>query len=196
MAWGQVVEIMRDQLEKDGVGSRMLMIGLTYRAAGDYRPGHLVAYLKSLKQMLGEKLLAFAWVAELQERGAVHYHLVLVVKKGTRIPLADKSGMWPHGSSSTMTVRSPYYLVKYTGKKKQKDLALYPKSCRLYAASIRLLDPTWKNIYRAWSGLDPTGHKLDLADPARPRWSYSGSAVTQGYAEKVLVNTGYAIDHS
>jgi hypothetical protein len=117
--------------------ARLVMVTLTYRRVGDYRPGHIGDYLRNLKKRLGKDLLAFAWVAELQLRGAVHYHVMLLVVGGADIPKPDKHGYWTHGMSKIETARTAYYLVSYAGKKYQKDLSKYPKSCRLYGMSIR-----------------------------------------------------------
>jgi hypothetical protein len=117
--------------------SRLVLITLTYKKVGDYRAGHIGDYLRNLKKRLGKNLLAFAWVAELQERGAVHYHLVILVTPGTDIPKPDRKGYWVHGMSKIETARTAFYLATYTGKEYQKDLSKYPKSCRLYAVSIR-----------------------------------------------------------
>lgn len=130
--WAQKVDEWRKSNK-----SRMVLITLTYGKIEDYRPGHIGDYLKNLKKRLGQNLYAFAWVAELQGRGAVHYHLVLLVRPGTNIPMPDKRGYWTHGASNMQTARTAFYLATYAGKKYQKDLSKYPKSCRLYGVSIR-----------------------------------------------------------
>jgi hypothetical protein len=182
----------------------MVMILLTYRRVGDYKQGHLNYYLKLLKSATGEGLLAWAWVAELLERGAVHYHLVLVVRKGTRIPLPDKEHtaggrvygrMWSHGWSGIHTARSPYYLVKYVGKEYQKDLSRYPKSCRLYAASVRPRGGIYDDIFHGLAGLrkDAVADKAEGEGRGVAKWEYQGSSVTEGYAREIMVPSGYMI---
>lgn len=130
--WAQKVDEWRKSNK-----SRLVLVTLTYGKIEDYRPGHIGDYLRNLKKRLGENLLAYAWVAEIQERGAVHYHLVLLVMPGTDIPKPDKRGYWVHGMSKIETARTAFYLATYTGKEYQKDLSRYPKSCRLYATSFR-----------------------------------------------------------
>jgi len=78
-------------------------------------------------------LLAYAWVLEMQKRGAPHYHLLLYVKRGTRIPRPDDK-LWSHGSSRIETARSAYYIVTYTGKEYQKSNL--PAGARMFAAQI------------------------------------------------------------
>lgn len=130
--WAEKIDAWRAQNP-----NRLVMVTLTYRRAADYQPGHIGDYLRNLKQRLGQDLYAFAWVAELQKRGAIHYHVILCVKPGSDIPKPDKRGYWTHGMSKIETAKTAYYLATYTGKQFQKDLAKYPKSCRLYATSIR-----------------------------------------------------------
>jgi hypothetical protein len=195
VAWAEVVEQLRKNMQERDESTRMVMIMLTYRRVKDYKPGHINYYMKALKQSLGDGLLAFAWVAEIQERGAIHYHLVLVVRKGTRIPMPDKSGMWSHGWSGTRTARTPYYLVSYVGKERQKDLSRYPKSCRLYSASVRPLSGIWKDVFRARSGLAKMPY-TDLDDSEKvavPKWEFLGASVTEGYAREVIIPSSYVV---
>ena len=180
-AWADAVALYRE-----AHSTRMVMVLLTYAKVEDYKPGHINYYLKLLKQSLREHLLAFAWVAELQERGAVHYHLVLLVDKGTKIPLPDKSGMWSHGLSGIHTARTPFYLLKYTGKERQKDLGRYPKSCRLYAASVRGLGEHLGLVFRHNADLPRLGN----AEGERVRsgeFQYLGSSVTADYMTDVVL---------
>lgn len=115
---------------------RFIRIDLTYRLRDDWRPNHIREFMISLKKLLGSRLIAYAWVAELQKRGAVHYHIVIVVSPGTRIPFPDSSGMWPHGSTKVEAVRSPFYLIKYAQKLEQKAEGGFPKGLRLFAVVL------------------------------------------------------------
>ncbi len=186
-AWAEVVKTMREKWEGMGIQTRMVMITLTYRRTIDYKAGDINYYMKLLKQSLGNKLLAFAWVAEMQARGAVHYHIIIVVTKGTDIPKPDVSGMWSHGMSKIETARTPFYLVRYVGKEYQKDIGRFPKNCRLYAASIR--DKQYHQAFRIIAGLDNTtgDESMDGTEGAtKPVWRYLGSSVTEEYADAVL----------
>lgn len=174
LAWAEMVKWWRADHP-----SRMVMVTLTYRRRGDYQAGHIRAYLKAIKQSCGSRLWGWAWVSEVQKRGAVHYHLMLLLQKGTRFPWPDKSGMWPWGMSRVETARSPYYLVTYVGKAYQKDLSKLPKGCRLYGVSIRFGDEVTQNVYRSMAGLQGSGRGVS-------DWHYSGAAVTEGYARHVL----------
>lgn len=160
--------------------TRMVMITLTYAAVGGWKGMHIRNYMMGLTNKLRGKLLAAAWVAEMQARGAVHYHLILLTTKGARIPTPDKSGMWPHGSSRIEAARTPYYLVKYTGKQEQKDIARFPKGCHGHSCTIKFGGVEMKARYREAAGM------LDES-VNEGAWSYMGSAVTLAYARDVLI---------
>jgi hypothetical protein len=113
------------------------MITLTYHYAEDWRPLHISEYLKKLREHLGKNLLAYAWVAELQGRGAIHYHIEVLTPVGAKIPLPDSSGMWNHGMSTVATAkRGPWYLCEYLKKEYQK-FGEFPKGAHLCGTYIR-----------------------------------------------------------
>lgn len=174
-AWASVVETY-----KEVRGARTIMVTLTYKNKDDYQAGHIGSYLAKLKGILDKRLIAWAWVAELQKRGAMHYHLLLVVPEGTLIEKPDESGQWQWGMSKVEIARTPYYLAKYSGKGEQKDLSKFPRGARLYGISVRGLPDELKRFYRLLSGLafESDG---ELAD-----WEFVGAAVTDGYARYVL----------
>jgi len=111
---------------------RMVMQTLTYKELGQWKPGHIGEYIRKMRRFMGDSLGAYAWVAELQSRGAVHYHVLLIIKKSAYVPFADRAGWWLHGSSGTDNARSVYYIVKYTGKEHQKK-GTFPKGMRMFA---------------------------------------------------------------
>lgn len=131
-AWAEVIQPHIDKVGKD---NRLVMITLTYADAAAWKPGDMRKFMLDLRHELKSRLLAYAWVAELQQRGAVHYHLILLVKKGTNIPKPDESELWPYGSSRIETARSPWYILSYTGKEYQKA-GVFPKGLRMFAVWI------------------------------------------------------------
>lgn len=174
-AWAECVEMW-----SEGHDVRMVMVTLTYENVGDYGPGDVRNYLNRVRGMLKEDLLAWSWVAELQKRGAMHYHVVMLVKKGTNLPKPDEHGHWEKGMSRVQTIRSPYYLVRYTGKERQKDLSRFPKGARLYGSSIRFGGKEMRLIYRYKAGL------LNWEGAGESAYRFKGAAVTEGYAKRVL----------
>ena len=115
---------------------RMVMIGLTYREGEPWQPNDIRDFMITVKRKLGESLLAYAWVSELQTRGALHYHVVLYMRTTARLPLPDKAGWWKHGSTKVTGARSPFYLVSYTKKQDQKDYMKFPEGARAFAVWI------------------------------------------------------------
>jgi hypothetical protein len=129
-AWADVVN-------GSGMGGEMVMVGLTYRPGKCYSPNDIRSFMLAMRKKLGDKLWAYAWVSELQERGALHYHVLLYVAPGTRVPYPDKSRMWLLGSSKVdRNVKSVYYIVSYTKKGGQKDYSLFPEGARSHAVWI------------------------------------------------------------
>jgi len=184
--WAGVMEKLRVEIP----GTRMLMVTLTIKKVGDYSPGMIRDYIKSLKQKLGADLWGFAWVAELQKRGAVHYHLMAVIPKNKRMPTPDKSGMWKWGMSKIEVAKTPYYLCVYIGKERQKDLSRYPKSCRTYAVSYRLPESRIKAYLDNKRDVDRFEKSMGIGKSNYRKsnvWEYVGCTVTKGYAEKVLM---------
>jgi len=132
-SWAKMIEELRNL---NPVAYRVAMITLTYRGEGKWKPNHVRDYLKQLKRLLGSRWIAVSWVCEMQKRGEPHYHILIVVKKGTLIPKPDGSGMWPHGWSRVETARSGAgYLAKYAQKVEQKG-ANYPKGARKFAVTV------------------------------------------------------------
>jgi hypothetical protein len=89
-AWA---DALRDYTQ-DNRKYRKVMITLTYRPGVEWQPGHIRVFMRRLRKRLRAALVAYAWVAEMQRRGAVHYHVLLVVRRGASIPRPDDAGLW------------------------------------------------------------------------------------------------------
>lgn len=114
---------------------RKTFLTLTYRPGVDWSKRHISEFLDRLRKWLGARdaKLLYAWVAELQGRGALHYHVLVWVPRRLRLPRPDASGWWPHGMSNVETARNPVgYMVKYATKTRPEDLARLPKGVRLH----------------------------------------------------------------
>lgn len=167
--WAGVMDMLSDELKV-----RKVFITLTYEGVDDYKPGQITEYIKALKRVLGTRpnlLYGFAWIAEMQERGAVHYHVILVVPSRVHVPTPDISGMWIHGMSQIQTARSAYYLLTYTGKEYQKDFERYPKSCRTYSVSYRLPEGRTKAFLKELR----KNAKESQGEPSGQDWQYMGA---------------------
>jgi hypothetical protein len=112
-----------------------LMICLTYVDQAHYCDRDLTNFIKRLMRHYPGKVLGYTWVAEVQRRGyahgGLHFHLVLVVPKGFKIALPDKTGLWTKGSTRVELARTVWYVCKYTGKEYQKRGL--PKYCHMFA---------------------------------------------------------------
>lgn len=110
------------------------MVTLTYREGAGWHGSHMSAYMHRVRQWWGRFMvrpLRYVWVAELQQRGAVHYHIVFWLPAGVTLPKSDKRGWWPHGSTRTEAARSPVaYLCKYASK--VDNASGFPDGCRLH----------------------------------------------------------------
>jgi hypothetical protein len=119
---------------------KYVMVTLTYAPEYDWEPNHIRQFMLSLRKVLGKKLLAYAWVAELQKRGVIHYHVMLVVPNdlvlGDDLPYPDEAGLWPYGFTRLEIARTPFYLITYLGKEYQKDFTKFPKGIRVFAVHI------------------------------------------------------------
>lgn len=119
---------------------------LTYKVTETWDKNDIRSFVRSLRKF---HLLAYAWVAEMQERHEVHYHLLAVVPKGYRyfsayidrgkptqkirwgIGWVSEFGYWSKGREGTDVSDTPFYIVSYTSKMAQKFSA-FPKGIRTY----------------------------------------------------------------
>lgn len=135
-------------------GFRVAFVTLTYREVDQWEPKHITSFLKNLRtwaQRRGLKTLRYVWVAELQKRGAVHYHALVWLPKKLSMPKPDKQGWWPHGSSNVKWAQKPVgYIAKYASKSESKNEAghSFPKGCRLHGAGG--ISPTDRMAVRWW----------------------------------------------
>jgi hypothetical protein len=114
------------------VGVDYIVAHLTYRPGVSWRKLHITEFISAVKKHLKKRLLGYAWVAEMQKRGAVHYHVVLAVERGEKIPKPDLSNWWRYGSTTVQKKRKPIgYLIDYCRKIDQKRG--YPKGLRIFA---------------------------------------------------------------
>jgi hypothetical protein len=111
-----------------------IMVTLTYRPGVEWEPEHVKEYMRRVRRRLGAYLAAYAWVAELQQRGAVHYHVLIVQKRGRWLPKPDRSGDWTYGDSKVEKARSAYYVAKYAQKQGAGD---FPKGLRLFSVVLK-----------------------------------------------------------
>ena len=119
-----------------GHSKNVCMVTLTYAGDNDaWSPKHISTYLNRVRDWhsrQGGGKLRYVWVAELQKRGVIHYHVVFWLKKGLTMPKADKRGWWLHGWTNTMKARKPVaYIMKYASKADSKN-GVFPHGARIH----------------------------------------------------------------
>lgn len=101
------------------------MVTLTYRPGAQWMPDQITRALRGFHMWCKRRAVPcrYVWVAELQKRGAVHYHVAVWLPEGMRPPKFDtaftKDGrcLWPHGSTNRVVARKAVpYLMKYLSK--------------------------------------------------------------------------------
>ena len=110
-----------------------VMVTLTYRTADDHKPDNITRCLHTVRKWYGRKKWPFryVWVAELQKRGVLHYHVCVWVPAGERLPYFDAAGWWPHGDSNLKRARCAVrYLLKYLSK--GLDTGAFPPGARIH----------------------------------------------------------------
>ena len=106
---------------------------LTYRPGDNWKPGHISRCLKSVRKWCKRRCIPFryVWVAELQNRGALHYHLAIWLPKRIQLPKFDKQGWWPHGMTQRAIAKNAVgYSMKYLSK--ISEFHIFPKGVRIH----------------------------------------------------------------
>lgn len=136
-------------------------VTLTYRGVHDWQACHIKEAIRGYRRWCQLRGLPcrYTWVAELQKRGAVHYHLLAWLPHGVRMPKWDRrtvtpsgrktASWWPHGMTNVQVAKSGVgYLMKYLSK--LGELTIFPKGLRLYG--VGGLDRVGRSV-RAWLNL-------------------------------------------
>lgn len=122
-------------VQRSGKRDRAWFVTLTYRGVDDWSPKHISACMNAAREWCRRQgaILRFLWVAELQKRGALHYHIVIWLPRSLSLPKFDKRGWWPHGFTNVQLVKSSAvaYVMKYVSK--STPLHRFPKGARIYA---------------------------------------------------------------
>ena len=144
---------------------RIWMQTLTYRGDNSqWRAEHISRYLDALRKWhysrTGSKKVRYVWCAELQERGVIHYHVILWLDNALTPPKGDRPWkstsrgmvvwhppMWPHGMTRRDEAHSPVaYIMKYASKIESKNIGGFPRGARIHGCGG--LDVTGRGIRR------------------------------------------------
>lgn len=126
--------LLTEQAQHGGMRGRWAMLTLTYAEVGAWRPRHVADLLRHVRQWIHRRghEARFVWVAEMQKRGAIHYHVLTWLPRGLTLPKPDKQGWWPHGSTRIEWARcAGGYLAKYASK---GDSLPFPSGARIHGA--------------------------------------------------------------
>lgn len=122
----------------------VFMLTLTYRGTNrDWSPHHISRFLDGLRRWhysrTGSKKVRYVWVAELQQRGVIHYHCLVWLDAGLTPPKPDcawrnrgvwNPPMWPHGMSNRVLSHAPVaYIMKYASK--GNSVGRFPHGARI-----------------------------------------------------------------
>lgn len=112
-------------------------VTLTYVGVDDWKAQHISKACGYFRKWCRRQRAPcrYTWVAELQARGAVHYHLLAWLPSGVEMPHWDMARgartWWPHGMSNTQRAKAGVgYLMKYLSK--LGEFHRFPKGLRLY----------------------------------------------------------------
>lgn len=126
-------------------GYRVWFVTLTYDTRGtlgngahDWNPRHISYAIKRFRHWAKKAGVKprYVWVAELQQKGTVHYHVAIWLPDHLTMPkwdLPTSTGavFWPHGMTQTELARDAVgYLMKYMSK--IGGYHEYPRGCRIY----------------------------------------------------------------
>jgi hypothetical protein len=126
--------LLSEQAQDGGMRGRWAMLTMTYAELGKWQPRHVSDLLKHVRHWMQRRGhdVRFVWVAEMQKRGAVHYHVLVWLPRGLTLPKPDKQGWWPHGSTRIEWARcAGGYLAKYVSK---GDTTPFPIGARIHGA--------------------------------------------------------------
>lgn len=131
-AAARAVEALKVKVEQ----VRTIMVTLTYRGTNaDWEPRHVSDFLKRCRAWAARVDIPFryVWVAELQKRGVIHYHVAIWAPPGVHFPKPDEAGWWPHGMTRIETARHAVaYLMKYLTKGNEATQGGFPKGARVH----------------------------------------------------------------
>jgi hypothetical protein len=157
--------LVDEGLRRGGRRVYPVMITLTYALDGAWSRRHIVLFLSLVRDWFRRRGRRFhyAWVAELTERGRVHFHIVVWMPKGFRLPKPDKCGWWCHGMTKIEAARNAVgYLAKYVSKETLRQR--FPKGLRIHGRGG--LTAQQRIVARWWSMpkwlRDRTGKPCDL----------------------------------
>lgn len=174
-----------------GIRYKPAFITLTYAPGSTWRPKHVAEFLdlaRKFTKRAGHDF-RYVWVAEMQSRGVVHYHVIAWLPVGFKLPKPDDRGWWPHGCTEIKWARKPAgYLAKYASKGMEPDSPQFPKGIRISGQGG--FDVEARREYRWWRAPSEAREALGACADIRRITGGRFDAVTGLYWESpwTLVN--------
>lgn len=125
--------LQQQSLTASGFRTYPVMITLTYARPDSWRSRHVADFLKVCRMHFRRqgKRFHYCWVAELTKAGRVHFHVIVWMPMGERLPKPDRRGWWPHGLTRIEKVRNAVgYIAKYVSKESLEHS--FPKGLRTH----------------------------------------------------------------
>ena len=98
---------------------RVAMYTLTYAPEHDWAPNQISDLIRHIRQWLKRRGVAMrhVWVQEFTKKGRPHYHLLVWLPFGLRVPFLDERGWWPYGMTKMEWAKCAVgYIAKYASK--------------------------------------------------------------------------------
>ena len=159
--------LVDETCRRGGFRMKCWFVTLTYRPGETWRAKHISAFINALRmwQARAGRKLRYVWTAEMQERGAVHYHCIFWLPYGVSLPKPDKRGWWPWGMTQRVVAKNPVgYIAKYASKGEEGPA--FPPGIRICGAGG--FDAEARREARWWKApKDARAHLGEKADIRR-----------------------------
>jgi len=142
----------QSEIASSGFRFKPAMITCTYAPGSFWCAKDISRLIKECRRYLqrrySQTTFRYTWVAELQKRGTIHYHVILWLPKGCTLPKPDKRGWWSKGSTRIEWVKNAVgYLAKYASKGSETEHE-FPKGSRI--SGFGGLNNESRREYRFW----------------------------------------------
>ncbi len=171
ITWARVSNDWAKCQRINGSGWWPAMLTMTYANGDSWEPKQIATFLKTLSKWLARRGIRspYVWSAELQKRGAIHYHIVIWLPRHGKqamkfpfekhkavdiFPYPDGCGWWPHGLTKVEWARKVGamgpYLAKYISKGAEHAHKL-PKGSRIFGRGGLPLNTPQRAEARWWA---------------------------------------------
>jgi len=174
----------QQETTNSGFRYKPAMITLTYAPNASWCRRDISNLIMNCRKYLARRFkyasFKYTWVAELQKRGVIHYHIIMWLPKGVTLPKPDKRGWWTKGQSRIEWVKNAVgYLAKYASKGSEGDT--FPRGARI--SGFGGLSEISKREYRFWRSPLSIRSKFNPNESVAPN-SFDIRKIKGGYFNK------------